>query len=75
MQAIKETAQECQLKSNVFTLNFIFTGLKMSVSNRLELFLIDIEEIFPIQSSIFRKLLYFGSNKKKLQQSSNKNSL
>ena len=32
---------------------------KISVSNKLRLFLIDIDEIFPMQSSEFTKSLYF----------------
>ena len=42
-----------------------FKGSKMCVSNTLRLFLIDIDEIFPVQSSEFTKSLYFGSHLKK----------
>ena len=38
---------------------------KISVSNKLELFLIGIDEIFPMQSSEFTKSLFVGSNLKK----------
>ena len=48
MQAIKKTAKEWQYKSTVFPLKFIFTVPKISVSNNLGLFLIDIDEIFPM---------------------------
>ena len=53
------------------TLKFIFIDPKISVSNRLRLLLIDIDEVFLIQSSEFTNLMYFGSNKKKLQQKDN----
>jgi len=59
-------------KSKVFTLKLISIGPKISVSNKLRLFPIDIDEIFPVQSSEFTKSMYFRSNLyKKLQQNLN----
>ena len=55
-----------------FTLQFILIGPKKSVSSKLRLFLIDNDEMFPMQSSVFTKSLYFGSHLKKLQQNKNK---
>ena len=42
----------------------------MRVSKKFGLLLIDIEEIFPIQSSEFIKSLNFGSNLKKTARKS-----
>ena len=44
----------------------------MSVSNKIGLLLIDIDEIFAMQSSEFTKSLYFWSIWEKLQQTSKK---
>jgi len=49
-------------KSIVLTLKFISIGPKVSVSNKLRLFPIDIDEIFPMQLSEFTKSMYFRSN-------------
>ena len=43
-------------------------GSKINISDKLRLFLIDIDTIYPMQSSEFGKSLYFGNNFKKLQQ-------
>ena len=45
-----------------------FHGSKISVSNKLILVLINIDEIFLMQSSEFTKSLYFGSNWEELQK-------
>ena len=51
--------------------NSISQFQKISISKKLRLLLIDIYEIFPMQSSEFIKSMYFRSNlKKKLKQNS-----
>ena len=50
-------------------------GPKIGVSNNLRFFFIDIDEIFPMQSSEIIKSLYFGSNLKKNMQQNKKNNL
>ena len=62
MQATKKTAKEHLYKSNDSTSKFIFADPKINVSNELRLLLITLDKIFPMQSSEFIKLLYFGSD-------------
>ena len=62
---LKKLSKNSNNKWNAFILKFIFLGPKMSVSNKLGLFLYNLDKIFPIESSEFWKLLYFESNSNK----------
>ena len=59
---LNKTVKECQHKWNLFTLKYIFSCPKISVSNKLGMFVIDINENLQMQSLEFTKSLYFGSN-------------
>ena len=60
--------KNAKINPKFYYYNSILQVKKQSISNKLELFLIDFDELFPIKLSEFIKSMYIASNWKKLKQ-------